>query len=123
MITLNSGATNSVVLRLNDNVTISNPIFLFELESIQSREKFTFTAQDYSTNGRYNQFYIWEISGITASISLTASTPQILLEYGGFYNYKVIQKTNYGLTYSDADTILDIGKAVFYNGEYQNFFF
>jgi hypothetical protein len=123
MITINQGLTNSVVLRFNDNVTVQNPIYLFELQSVQSLEKFYFTAQDFSTNTRFNQFYIYEISGVTASLALTASIPQILLEYGGFYNYKVYQKTDYGLTASTNDVILDYGKAVFYNGEYQNFFF
>lgn len=123
MIRINSGITNSIVLRFNDIKTITNPIYLFELTSVQSNQVYLFTATDISTNTRYNEFLVWEITGTTHSLAYTASTPRIELEYGGVYNYKVIQKAEYSLTYSTLDMILDYGKALFYNGEYQDFFF
>lgn len=121
MITIKAGLTNSVTLRLNDNVTITNPIFLFELESVQSRQKFYFTAQDISTTTRYNQFVIREITGTTFSQSPTASTPNVKLSYGGFYNYKVYQTNNY--TLATSSVILDYGKALYQNGEYEAYAF
>lgn len=121
MITITSGATNSIVLRLNDNVTIQSPIYLFEMTSVQSKEKFYFTAQDISNTSRYNEFRIKEITGTTQSQSLTASTPNIKLSYGGIYNYIVYQATNYNL--QPTSVILDYGKMLFVNGEYTTYAF
>lgn len=121
MINIFVGATNSFSLRLNDNLTIENPIFLFELTSVQSNEKFYFTAQDFSTTTRFNNFKVYEVSNTNIPIALTASIPQIQLEYGGSYLYKVYQTDNYSLT--PTDVILDSGIALFKNGEYQDFFF
>jgi hypothetical protein len=121
MITIKSGTSSTIVLRLNDNVTIVQPIYLFELESVQSRELFYFTAQDKSTTSRFNQFDILEITGTSYSASPTASTPRIQLTYGGVYNYKVYQKDNYILATSSV--ILDYGKALYQNGEYINYAF
>lgn len=122
MITITSGATNSIVLRLNDNKTINNPIYLFELTSVQSREKFYFTAYDYSQTTRFNEFKVFETTGTALPNSLTASTPYIRLSYGGSYLYKVYQKTNYTLN-TNGGVLLDNGLLIFRNGEYQSFFF
>ena len=121
MININQGATNSIVLRLVDNITITDPIFLFELTCVQSNQVYLFTAQDQSTTSRFNKFEIFEVGGTTYSVSLTQSIPQIELEYGGSYLYKVYQADTYDL--EPTDVILDSGKAIFYNGEYQSFFF
>lgn len=121
MITITAGATNSIVLRLNDNVTIQSPIYLFEMTSVQSKEKFYFTSQDISTTTRYNEFKIKEITGTTQSQSPTASIPSIKLSYGGIYNYMVYQATNYNL--QPTSVILDYGKMLFVNGEYTTYAF
>lgn len=121
MINLNKGATNSIVLRLSDKVTIQNPIYLFELTSVQSNQVFYFTPQDQSITNRFNSFKVFEISGTDEDISLTASIPHIQLTYGGSYLYKVYQATNYSL--QPTQVILDSGLAIFRNGEYDNFFF
>ncbi len=121
MITINQGMTNSVVLRFSDNLTIANPIYVFEFQSLQSKELTYFTATDESLTSRYNQFTIYEIGGTTQSLALTASIPQIQLTYGGYYNYRVFESNNYVLgTHS---VVLDEGKMLFQNGEYETFFF
>jgi hypothetical protein len=121
MINISVGATNSFSLRLNDNLTINNPIFLFELTSVQSNEKFYFTAQDLSTTTRFNSFKVYEVSNTSIPIALTASIPKIKLGYGGSYLYKVYQTTNYSL--NPTDVVLDSGIAIFKNDEYEDFFF
>lgn len=121
MITITAGATNSFTLRLNDNVTIQNPIYLFEMQSVQSKQKFYFTAQDTSTTTRYNQFTIYESNSATQSLALTASTPIIRLSYGGIYNYRVYQTNSYDL--QPTSVILDYGKMLFQNGEYTTYAF
>jgi hypothetical protein len=121
MIILNQGLTNSVVLRLNDNIVGNNPIFLFELTCVQSNQVFLFTAEDFSTTSRYNNFIIDEIGGTGDTPAPTASVPKIQLEFGGSYLYKVYEADSYDLI--PTDIILDSGKALFINGEYQSFFF
>lgn len=121
MIQITKGLTNSITIRANDNVTISNPIFLFEFTSVQSREEFLFTPANISTTTRYNKFQVYEISGTGDSVSPTASTPKIELTYGGVYNYKVYQVYDYGL--SASNIVLDEGKMIYDNGELESFFF
>lgn len=121
MIIINKGLTNSIVLRMNENIIGSNPIFLFQLTCVQSNQVFLFTAEDQSTTSRYNNFIIDEIGGTGGSPALTASVPKIQLEFGGSYLYKVYQADSYDL--QPTDIILDSGKALFINGEYQSFFF
>ena len=121
MININKGMSNSVVLRFNDNKTISNPIYVFEFTCVQSNELTYFTALDLSTSIRYNEFNITEITGTTYSLALTASNPRIELTYGGFYNYRVFESSDYILgTHS---VILDEGKLFYNKGDYQSFFF
>jgi hypothetical protein len=116
MIIIRKDELNTFDLRLNDNVTINNPKFLFEFECVQSNEKFYVSPDDSSPSSRYNRFQIYSTTG-----SPTGSTPAILFNYGGQYLYTVYQMSDYGLTPSNV--ILDSGKAMFYNGEYDEFFF
>lgn len=121
MITIISGTANSITLRLNDNLVGTSSNFLFELESVQSHEKFYFIPADISTTTRFNSFDIFEASGTTHSNSLTASTPIITLSYGGSYNYTIYQTDNY--TLATSSVILDQGKLLFENGEYITYAF
>ena len=121
MITINSGSTNSVTLRLNENIVGDTPIFLFEFECVQSGGITYCIPTDQSTSSKYNVFEIREISDTGLTQSLTASIPFIELEYGGYYNYRVYETDNYSL--DPTDIILDYGKMVFINGEYNSFFF
>jgi len=117
MININAGATNSVVLRLDELADI----YLFEVRSIQSNEVFYFTAANISPTTRFFECKIYETSGTGDIIALTASTPSIQLTYGGSYNYTLYGTNNFDL--QPTENILDKGKLVFRNGEYQSFFF
>jgi hypothetical protein len=117
MININAGATNSVVLRLDELADI----YLFEVRSIQSNEVFYFTAANISPTTRFFECKIYETSGTGDIIALTASTPSIKLTYGGSYNYTLYGTNNFDL--QPTENILDKGKLVFRNGEYQSFFF
>jgi hypothetical protein len=123
MITIKEGQLNQFMIRSNDNISATGSLFLFEFESIQSREKFYFIPQNLSTNNRYMEFNVQEITGTTFSYSPTASTSRIFLTYGGQYNYKLYQHQDYSLTASTTDPVIDYGKGLFLNGEYQDFFF
>jgi hypothetical protein len=122
MITINSGTVSTVSLRLNDNVVGDSPLFLFEFTSVQSNQVYKIIPQDVSPTERYNQFNLYEITGVSGqNISPTASTPLFELEYGGVYNYKVYEVDDYSM--DPTEIILDEGKMVYKNGEYLNFFF
>lgn len=123
MITFKEGELNRFIIRANDNIVGTGSVFMFELESIQSKEKFYFTPQNTSTTSRYMEFQVQEITGTTFSFAPTASIPQIYLTYGGQYNYRLFQQTDYSLTPDNYKDVIDFGKAMFYNGEYQDFFF
>ncbi len=120
MININSGATNSVSLRLQDKVVSETPIYLFEVKSIQSNEVIYFTAEDQSISNRFNLFRISEISGTTQSIALTQSIPKIRLKYGGSYNYTIYETENYNL--EPTANILDWGKLIYKNSEWEDYF-
>lgn len=107
MININSGATNSVVLRL-DSIS---PIYLFKLTSVQSNETFFFTADNISPSTKFFECRIYEVSGTTQSVALTASMPLIQLSYGGSYNYTLYGTDNYDL--EPTNDILDTGKLTF----------
>jgi hypothetical protein len=117
MINIISGATNSVVLRLDETADI----YLFEVRSIQSNEVFYFTAENISPTTRFFECKIYEVSGTGDFVALTASQPAIQLSYGGSYNYTVYATDNYNLEPTEKE--LDRGKLIFRNGEYQSFFF
>ena len=121
MITINSGATNSITLRLSDNVVGDTPIYLFEFESVQSGETFYCTPANTSTTTKYNTFLIREITDTGLTASLTASMPLIELDYGGYFNYRIYEASDYSM--ATTSNILDYGKMLFINGEYQSFFF
>ena len=116
MININSGATNSVVLRLDDTADI----YLFEVMSIQSNEVFYFTAADISPSNRFFECKVYEVSGTNDLVALTASIPRIKLSYGGSYNYTLYGTDNYDL--EPTENILDKGKLFYKNIEWQDFF-
>lgn len=123
MITIKEGELNRFMIRANDNIVGTGSNYLFEFECVQSREKFYFIPQNISNNNRYMDFQVQEITGTTYSLAPTASTSQIYLTYGGQYKYRVFQQVDYSLTPDNYKTVIDYGKAIFYNGEYQDFFF
>ena len=112
MININAGATNSVVLRLDE----FSDIYLFEVKSIQSNEVFYFTAANISPTTRFFEFKIYEVSGTGDIVALTASIPRIKLSYGGSYNYTLYGTDNFDL--QPTENILDEGKLEFrkFNG-------
>jgi hypothetical protein len=91
------------------------------VRSIQSNEVFYFTAANISPTTRFFECKIYETSGTGDIIALTASIPSIQLTYGGSYNYTLYGTNNFDL--QPTENILDKGKLVFRNGEYQSFFF
>jgi len=122
MIIINAGTVSNITLRLNDMTIGATPSFLFEFTSVQSNISTLFTAEDISPTDRYNKFSIYEITGTFEGLNPTASTPRILLDYGGVYNYTVYEVANSDIL-TPSDVILDEGKMIFKNGEYSNFFF
>lgn len=116
MININAGLTNSVVLRLDKTASI----YLFKVVSIQSNETFFFTADNISPSTRFFECKIYEVSGTTQSVALTASVPQIELSYGGSYHYTLYGSDNYDL--EPTDDILDVGKLTFKNIEWDSYF-
>jgi hypothetical protein len=111
MINIISGATNSVVLRLDETADI----YLFEVRSIQSNEVFYFTAENISPSDKFFECKIYEVSGTEVIVAPTASQPAIELSYGGSYNYTIYATDNYDL--EPTNKILDRGKLVFRNGD------
>lgn len=107
MINIISGATNSVILRLDETADI----YLFEVRSIQSNEVFYFTADNISPSNKFFECRVYEASGTSEIVAPTASQPVIKLSYEGSYNYTLYGTDNYDLLRTDR--ILDKGKLFF----------
>ena len=85
MVILNQGA-NNVILTLTEKVTISNPVFLFALSSIQTNATVYFIAQDSSQyKERYNIF-IWNVKTNPNNFAGEFNLP-----IEGLYSYQVYQ--------------------------------
>lgn len=107
MVILNEGA-NEVILTLTEKVTISNPLFLFALNSIQTNDTIYFMANDTSQyKERYNKF-TWTIT----------NTPdyydgEFTLPVEGLYTYTAYQLSTPSLTPPQNAIILEVGNCQF----------
>lgn len=103
MVILNDGA-NEVILTLTEKVTISNPLFLFALSSIQTNATVYFMAQDVSQyKERYNKF-TWTIMN-----NPNNNVGEFNLPIEGLYSYKVYQLSTPSLTPPQGAIILEVG--------------
>jgi len=88
MIVINKNTTNNFVATLYELSQLSNPNYLFEFESDQSKTKYYTIITDISTNKpRYNEFNFVEGSDDPTNGSLDLGSP-------GFYNYKVYEQAS-----------------------------
>ena len=88
MIVINKNTTNNFVATLYELSQLSNPNYLFEFESDQTKTKYYTIITDISTNKpRYNEFNF--VEGIDDPIngSLNLGSP-------GFYKYKVYEQSS-----------------------------
>lgn len=107
MVILEEGA-NDVILTLTEKVTISNPIFLFGLSSIQTNATVFFIAQDVSQyKERYNKF-TW-----TIKTNPNNNAGEFELPIEGLYSYKVYQLSTPSLTPPNNAVILEVGNVQF----------
>lgn len=89
MLRLIKDTTSEVIVTLTEKETLSNPFYLFEFESKQSRVKQYCVASDLSSETqRYNQFNIVD----TTSPDRTAGEVEFL--DAGSYDYKVFEQSN-----------------------------
>jgi hypothetical protein len=103
MVILNQGA-NNVILTLTEKVTISNPVFLFALSSIQTNATVYFIAQDTSQyKERYNKF-IWNVK-----TNPNYNAGEFNLPIEGLYSYQVYQLSTPSLTPPEGAIILEVG--------------
>lgn len=88
MIVINKNATTNFVATLFELSTLTNPDYLFEFESDQTKTKYYTIIADISTNkSRYNEFNFVEGSNDATNGSLDLGSP-------GFYNYKVYEQNS-----------------------------
>jgi len=88
MIVINKNATTNFVATLYELSQLTNPNYLFEFESDQTKVKYYTIISDISTNKpRYNEFNFIEGSNDPTNGSL-------ILGSAGFYNYKVYEQAS-----------------------------
>jgi hypothetical protein len=84
MLIIKTGQTNTLVVTVSQNATISNPEWLFSFTHIFSKERVTFIPTDISTHKtRYDEFIFVEGNG----------AGQVSLPFQGQYLYGVYQQT------------------------------
>jgi hypothetical protein len=105
MILLEPNKQNKVALTLSETATLAQPTFLFELQSKQTKEVFTFIAQDGSQYPyRYNLFLI-EVKANPNPLQ-----GEVDLTIGDEYIYKVYEQiSTTNLDPSLADNLLEVG--------------
>jgi len=116
MINIVAGTVSSVILR----PSAVADAYLLELQSVQSKEVFQMWPMNFSPSARFFEAKIYEISGTPQTPVPTDPIPKIQLEYSGSYLYTLYGVTASGVTQSN--TILDSGKALFKNNEWENYF-
>mgnify|MGYP003133792651 CR=1 FL=1 len=88
MIVINKNATTNFVATLYELSQLTNPNYLFEFESDQTKVKYYTIISDISTNKpRYNEFNFIEGSNDPTNGTL-------ILGSAGFYNYKVYEQVS-----------------------------
>ncbi len=88
MIVINKNTTNNFVATLYELSQLTDPNYLFEFESDQTKTKYYTIITDVSTNKpRYNEFNFVEGSDDPTNGSLDLGSP-------GFYNYKVYEQAS-----------------------------
>lgn len=88
MIVINKNTTNNFVATLYELSQLTDPNYLFEFESNQTKTKYYTIITDVSTNKpRYNEFNFVEGSDDPTNGSLDLGSP-------GFYNYKVYEQAS-----------------------------
>jgi len=105
MILLEPNKQNKVALTLSETATLAQPTFLFELQSKQTKEVFTFIAQDGSQYPyRYNLFLI-EVKPNPNPLQ-----GEVDLTIGDEYIYKVYEQiSTTNLDPALADNLLEVG--------------
>jgi len=88
MIVINKNTTNNFVATLYELSQLTDPNYLFQFESDQTKTKYYTIITDVSTNKpRYNEFNFVEGSDDPTNGSLDLGSP-------GFYNYKVYEQAS-----------------------------
>ena len=88
MIVINKNTTTNFVATLFELSQLTNPDYLFEFESDQTKTKYYTIITDISTNkSRYNEFNFVEGTNNPTSGSLDLGSP-------GFYKYKVYEQNS-----------------------------
>lgn len=113
MIFLNRNTVNQIVLTLSENVTITNPYFIFSFQhyaTLTDPESIIyFTAPDDSNyTNRYNIFELTE----SDSGSTSGGNDVDLYLKPGQYEYKVYQSTTASLDPNGFGSLLETGKMV-----------
>lgn len=98
MLLIKTGQTNTMVVTVSQNATISNPQWLFSFTHIFSKDNVTFIPTDISTHrNRYDEFEFVEGSGVG----------QIDFPFIGLYLYGIYQ--NAPGQYGNLDPALSSG--------------
>lgn len=105
MIVIQKGQINNICLTLTEKVTLSNPYFLFEVYSIETKSSTFFICTDTSNyKYRYNKF------SITEKDNPTLTNSEVSLEAGD-YQYKIYeQNSSTNLTRPSTDYLVEEGK-------------
>lgn len=88
MIIINKGATTQLIMTLTENITLSNPFFLFEFRSDVSMSKVFFILPNVSLHtDRYDEFTF--IEGTTATLNPTGQWSYRVFEQASSTNLNV----------------------------------
>lgn len=103
---INKGQANTLVFTLNEKVTLSSPVFLFEITNQVDNNAICFIAADTSSYvSWYNKFTVTEQTSGTNYLTGIISCPNT-----GQYNYRIFeQSSSTNLNPANATTLLETG--------------
>lgn len=100
---ITKGQANTLVFTLTEKVTLTNPVFLFELASPEGTLIYFLSADTSSYPTRYNRFTITE--GTNSPLN-----GQIVCTTAGQYNYRIWEQTSSSnLDPANTTTLLEEG--------------
>ena len=111
MIKLTKNASNDVTVTLTEKTTVTNPIYLWEFISDQTKNSYTVISTDVSTAlERYNRFSI--VEGTDDRLN-----GKVILGNAGYYHYIVREQTSTtNLDVSLSGAIVEKGKMLLEDG-------
>lgn len=90
MITITKNSVNDFVVTLNERGQLTNPYYLMNCKSNNTKESLNFIVPSLSSNSRYNELRLIETGSTANNLNISAGTVNLST---GFHSYKLYESS------------------------------